>query len=382
MNWLRLAVFALLSGIILTSVGFAEVYAESYDELLEKIIQTKNTLVDIKNSEKNTDELSMAKMSFKLNNLGDQILEINSMNKGQYESIDKIYDSLKNEYTSVIKEYKNNVKSYEKENGLTVNQKNLLSSINSKKISFDVSEEKQNTIKIQNALISHEIKKINAEKNYQKLINEIGAKLTSEANGNKIQKIQHKIAIKELINSKSWDLTIPAIDRIITQTSNENSKMKLEQIKSDVDEILKKKDKMKNQQEIFALKHSPITKGIYLAEFEGVLDNQFIENQIFEDELLGLLQNTDQTITDDAKLLENTLLVDQNNVVLSIEGILNATIEDSLDDVNDISDHDEKKIKEVRDTQKEHAKKNEKSKSNNSEDKSNNSEDKSKGKTK
>ena len=228
MNWLRLAVFALLSGIILTSVGFAEVYAESYDELLEKIIQTKNTLVDIKNSEKNTDELSMAKMSFKLNNLGDQILEINSMNKGQYESIDKIYDSLKNEYTSVIKEYKNNVKSYEKENGLTVNQKNLLSSINSKKISFDVSEEKQNTIKIQNALISHEIKKINAEKNYQKLINEIGAKLTSEANGNKIQKIQHKIAIKELINSKSWDLTIPAIDRIITQTSNENSKMKLE----------------------------------------------------------------------------------------------------------------------------------------------------------
>jgi hypothetical protein len=49
-----------------------------------------------------------------------------------------------------------------------------------------------------------------------------------------IRKIHHKIAIKEIIESKKWEIALPAIDRVIVQTNNDQIKVKLIDIKNNI----------------------------------------------------------------------------------------------------------------------------------------------------
>ena len=81
----------------------------------------------------------------------------------------------------------------------------------------------QNIEKIEKELIEKTVKETKSKKEYQPL-NKIGVKLAKETNRGKIEKIHHKVAIKEIIDSKRWEITIPVIGRGISQTNDEESK--------------------------------------------------------------------------------------------------------------------------------------------------------------
>ena len=348
-----LTVLAIIGSVLVgAGTSFDNAYAASYDEMLDKMVNVNSRLADLKESQNEVNELTLAKTAFEIEQIKKSILEINDMNEGQYDRLDKIYDYLKTDFYETVKSYSDDVKEYENENGLTLTEKQLLSKINSQKISFDMNESKQEHAKNHQELMIKEIEKVKAKEEYQKLVNKIGKDLADKANGNDVQKIHHKLAIKKIVESKNWDMAVPAIDRVIKQVNSDESKEKLQNIKQKVDELLDKKRKISKNQEVFELNDGKSEFiGPNFAGFGGVLENQFIENQILSSEIETLLETTDETITSD-----------ENDVIITFDGILESEIEESLEEVDDITQEDEQEIEDELEQQRKHARENDRDK--------------------
>lgn len=355
-------VLAIIGSILVGGVSIGDAYAADYDELLEKMVNVNSRLADLKESQNDVNELTLAKTAFEIEQVKKSMLEINDMNVGQYDRLDKIYDYLKADYYTTIKSYNDGIKQYEKENGLTFTERQLLSKINSQKIAFDMNESKQDYDKKHQELLIKEIEKVKAKEEYQKLVNEIGKDLANQANGNDVQKIHHKLAIKKIVDSKNWDVAVPAIDRIIKQVSSEESKQKLETIKNKVDQLLDKKRKVSKNQEVFQLNDGkPEFAGPNFVGFGGVLENQYISEQLFNTEIETLLETTDEAIPEiQTNSVENTS--DENDIIITFDGILESEIEESLEEVDDITQEDAQEVDDEREQQRKHARENDRSK--------------------
>jgi len=243
----------LVSVIIMTvlavySIDNQEVYATGTDELMVKMIQVDSKISSLENSDSSFSALTIGKASFEMNQIKKSMLEINEINDRNNDKVNKIYDYLKTNYSTLFEKYQKDVKEYQKENGLTMQEKKLVRDLLQNKITFEINETKENFEKTQQELIKITIKDTKAKEDYQKLVNIIGIKLANEANGGDVPKISHKIAIKEIASSKTWDLAIPAIDRIINQSNNDEMKEKLVEIKHKIKGLLDKKEKQTNPQ--------------------------------------------------------------------------------------------------------------------------------------
>lgn len=239
--------------------GYQEVYAIEDYIVVEKIIQVDEKISDLNKNNAKFDEYTMSKISFEVNQIKNMLLDINNLNDGNDEYIDTMYKHLSNDYAKVFNEYKKEIKEYQKEKGLTIQEKKLVSEVFKNKSIFDVIESQQNTEKTEKELIENAVKETKSKKEYQALLNQIGIKLVKEINGNKIQKIHHKIAIKEIIDSKKWEIAIPAIDRVTGQTNDDKSKEKLKAIKTNIEKILEKREKQrKDAHEKVKKKEAPV----------------------------------------------------------------------------------------------------------------------------
>ncbi|MDH5430415.1 MAG: hypothetical protein OEW78_00835 [Nitrosopumilus sp.] len=247
MKYLQSTVFVLIIGSIMATsmYGYQEVYAIEDHIVIEKIIQVDEKLSNLNKDNTKFDEYAMSKISFEVNQIKNMLLDINNLNDGNDEYIDMMYKHLSNEYTKVFNKYKKEIKEYQKEKGLTIQEKKLVSEVFKNKSIFEVNESQQNTEKTEKELIENAVKETKSKKEYHALLNQIGIKLVKETNGNKIQKIHHKIAIKEIMDSKKWEIAIPAIDRVIGQTNDDESKEKLKGIKTNIEKILEKREKQR-----------------------------------------------------------------------------------------------------------------------------------------
>ena len=354
-----------------SSMNYQEAYATEVDEIMSKIIKIDKNISNLKSiDDTDFNKLTLGKASFEIKQIEKSLLEINELNDKNGDKVNAIYEFIKNEYNSTIEKYKKEVKTYEKENGLTVEEKKLAEKIFKNQITFKNHESKKDLEMANEKLIQTTIKETKAKENYQNLITKISIKVVDEANGSKVQNVYHKIAIKEIIDSKKWNMAIPAIDRIITQTNNNEMKENLNEIKINIKNILDKKEKQGKQNQIFALKNNDEPKSIgtiNLIEFEqNIIEDSYILDQIFEDGVIESLTESEKVISEFEEKLEQSVLSEfkESNTLNIIEPIFEAALKQSLVEVSTISDEDDKKVEEKREKQKKEAKEKKKEKKN------------------
>ncbi len=326
-----------------TGMHEQEAYAEE-DSMLFKMMEVNEKLMKLQNNEGELDKFSLAKSAFQMNQIKNDLLEINEMNNGNDKRYNKIYSYLKDSYQSAFEDIEKDVKKYSKENGLSASEKKLVSKIIKSKLTFDGNEQKENLEKEKVDKIVTELKKTEAKEKYQKLVNEIGVKLANDANGGIVEKIHHKVAIKEIISSKQLELAIPAIDRIIPQVNDEKIKEKLHAVKDKIQTIQERKSKQ-TENETFGLSRGPQVSTqipIQFNEFEigfgGIL------NKVIEDELIGSLNEVQQ--------------VYEEFEVQTIESILDEEVISSLDKVVEVTEEDEEQLEQEKEKQRKESREN------------------------
>ena len=336
------AISVIIGAILVASgINHQEAHATGIDDIMKKIVEADSNISYLKNS--NIDELSLGNISFKVKKIEEVLLEINEINDKNDDRLNKIYDQLKLEYKETLGKYHKDIKNHQKENGLTLNEKKLVTKIFQSKITFENVESQQNLEKITEKKIQKTIKESKIKKDYQKLINKIGEKLADEANGGKIQNIHHKLAIDEIMNSNKLELAAPAIDRIITQTNSDEKKERLNEIKAQIKGLLDTKEKQAKQVQIFALKDNTENADNNLINFN--------EKEIFS----GVDEQIKQS-------LESRF--EEANILNTIEPIFESELIHSLDEVGEISDDDDKQQEIKREKQREESReKNDKKKS-------------------
>jgi len=156
MKGYHLVGISLIIGAILavSSISYQEAHATDIDEVMIKMIQVNSNLSNLKNADSNFDELTMGKTSFKIKQIQDSLLEINKINDRNNDNINKIYEYLKINYSTELEKYQKNVKDYQKENGLTIQEKKLVTDLLRNKITFENNESQQNYEKIQQEQIN------------------------------------------------------------------------------------------------------------------------------------------------------------------------------------------------------------------------------------
>ncbi len=322
-----------------SSTSYQEAHATEIDDVMMKMIEVDSKLSNLKNADGNFDESAMGKISFKIKQVQDVLLEINDVNDKDNDKINEIYEQLKINYIAELEKYQKDVKDYQKENGLTMQEKKLVAGLLKNKMTFENNESQQNFKKTQQKLIDVTIKESKIKENYQKLINKIGVKLANEANGAKVQKIHHKIAIQEIISSNSWELAIPAIDRIITQTNSDEMVNRLIEIKTDIKELLENKEKEDAGDQIFVLKSNDEVKEIDFIDVEEIV----IESLI----------NSEKIFSEFEKELEQSYVsqIIESNTLKTITPIFDDELIQSLVEVSKISDEDDNEQEVIREKQ-------------------------------
>jgi len=322
-----------------SSTSYQEAHATEIDDVMMKMIEVDSKLSNLKNADGNFDESAMGKISFKIKQVQDVLLEINDVNDKDNDKINEIYEQLKINYIAELEKYQKDVKDYQKENGLTMQEKKLVAGLLKNKMTFENNESQQNFKKTQQKLIDVTIKESKIKENYQKLINKIGVKLANEANGSKVQKIHHKIAIQEIISSNSWELAIPAIDRIITQTNSDEMVNRLIEIKTDIKELLENKEKEDAGDQIFVLKSNDEVKEIDFIDVEEIV----IESLI----------NSEKIFSEFEKELEQSYVsqIIESNTLKTITPIFDDELIQSLVEVSKISDEDDNEQEVIREKQ-------------------------------
>ena len=121
-----------------------EASATEIDGVLSKMIEIDNKLINLKNTDGEFSASKLAKASFEINQVKNLLLEINEANDKNGDKVNVIYDHLKKEYHKVIEKYQNEVKEYQKENGLTANEKKIVSKILKNQINFKNTESEHN----------------------------------------------------------------------------------------------------------------------------------------------------------------------------------------------------------------------------------------------
>ena len=361
MKYLHSIAFALIIGSILvvSAYGQQEASAMSDHTVIEKMIEVDKKLSELSSIDNEFNEITMSKISFKMNQIKNIMLEINNANDGNDVNVDKIYTHLSNNYVKVFEKYQNDVKEYQKENGLTIQEKKLVSKVLKNKSVFDIVESQQNTMKLQEKLIENAVKETKAKKDYQELVNKIGVKLANDANGGKVEKIHHKLAIKEIIESKKWEIAIPAIDRVIVQTNDDQAKEKLTAIKNKIEKILENREKQSKQDKVFSLKSDgKITGGESIQFNPNEVGFGSILDQIGEEDIISSLIDSEDIITEfeSQQKLEST--IKESDTINVIEPIFEAQLIDSLEDVEEISDDNDNELETKREKQSKDAREN------------------------
>jgi hypothetical protein len=369
MKYLQTIAFVLIIGsiVVASAYGQQEVSAMEDITIIEKMIEVDKKLYELDDVDNEFNELTMSKISFKINQIKNTMLEINNANDGNSVNVDKIYTHLSNNYAEVFEKYQNDVKKYQKENGLTIQEKKLVSKVFKNKSVFDIAELQQNTIKLQEKLMENAVKETKAKKDYQELVNKIGVKLAKDANGGKVEKIHHKLAIKEIIESKKWEIAIPAIDRVIAQTNDDQAKEKLTVIKNNIEKILEKREKQSKQDQVFSLKTDGKITDIESIQFNpNEVRFESILNQIGEEEIISSMVDSEEIITEFESQQKLESAIKESDRINIIEPIFEAQLIDSLEDVKDISDDDDNELETEREKQRKDARE---KKNNNSSDK-------------
>ncbi len=348
-----LTAISLIIGAILavSNINHQEAYATDIDELMMKMVEVDSKISNLKNLDNDFNERTIGSVSFEMKQIGESLLEINELNDRNNDKANKIYEYLKNNYSIVFEKYQKEAKEYQKENGLTMQENKLVTDLRRDKVTFESNESQQNFEKTQEELINISIKETISEENYQKLINTIGIKLADEANGNKVENIHHKIAIKEIINSKSLELAIPAIDRIITQTNNDEMKNRLVEIKKDVKEALDKKEKHDKQNQVYELKNGDKIKDIISVDFNQIgIENSFVLDQILEDGIIKLLADSEEIVSEFEESVKQNQVskIEHDAPVVSAPIILSEPTQSPVDVISDEHDdlEEEKEDKE------------------------------------
>ena len=349
---------------IIGSVVVASTYARQEalameDSMLENMVEVDKRISELKSIDGEFNEMAMGKISFKVNQIKNELLEINNANQGNDERVDKIYEYLTNRYAEAFQKYQNDVKEYQKENGLTTQEKKLVSATFKNNLAFENNESRQNFEKTEKELVLKTVKDAKSKKDYQELVNKIGAKLANDANGGKIEKIHHKLAIKEIMDSKTWGVVIPAIDRVISQTNDEQSKDRLTDIKNNIEKILEKRDKQSKQEQVFVLKNSDKITNIESIQFStGEIGFGGILEQFNDDELISSLTDSEKIITEFESNVSLESKIKESSTTNVIEPIFEAALIGSLEEIEEISDDDDNGLEKEREKQRKDARDN------------------------
>ena len=354
MKYLQSIAFALIIGSIMvaSAYGHQEASAMKDHTIIEKMIQVDEKLFELDGIDAEFNELTMSKISFKINQIKNTMLDINNANDGNDVQVDKIYEHLLNNYGDVFEKYQNDIKKYQKENGLTIQEKKLVSEVFKNKSIFEIGESEQSSKKSQEKLIKNTIKEVKAKKDYQKLMNKIGIKLVIEANGGTVEKIHHKLALKEIIDSKKWEMAIPAIDRVLVQTNDEHAKEKLLVIKNNIKQTLEKREKQNNQEQLFSLKSDGKINDNELIQFNP--NNVEFENipvEVHEYDIKSSLLESEEIIDEVESKQRLDSAIKESDTINVIEPIFEAQLIESIENVKEISDGDDNEVEEEREEQ-------------------------------
>jgi len=166
MKYLQSIAFALIIGSIMaaSTYNYQEALAMEDYTIIEKMIKVDKKLSDLNRENTELNELTMGKISFKINQIKNTLLEINNENDGNNEKIDEIYTYLSKNHAKTFDKYQNDIKKYQNENGLTIQEKKLVSEVFKNKSIFEIAESQQNIQKLEKELIEKTIKETKAEK--------------------------------------------------------------------------------------------------------------------------------------------------------------------------------------------------------------------------
>ncbi|MFB5624379.1 MAG: hypothetical protein ACE5RP_05645, partial [Nitrosopumilus sp.] len=108
MKYLQSIAFVLIIGSIMAAsiYGTQNASAMEHSAIIEKMIQVDKKLSDLNNIDAELNELTMSKISFKINEIKNTLLDINNENDVNNE----MYEYLSKNYVKVFEKYQNNIK--------------------------------------------------------------------------------------------------------------------------------------------------------------------------------------------------------------------------------------------------------------------------------
>ncbi len=273
-NWNSILVVigaVLVLGLVGTQSIFAE---EQTDAVLHELKQIEMQINELRDSNNAFNIEKLGVQAFKFRIIEDSLLDIQKSNdKGTIDGkqVSKILDYLINDYKEIHETYVNKVSNYQNHNGLSSTEQLILNDITKNEITFDIQYGNDKAKDYQQQFIQSELQRLQNESEFQNLINEIGIKLADESNGNKIPNIHHQIALDNIVANANWKLAPAALDRLITQYSDENTQVLIIKNKAKILDLLEKLDEVNQQKpQIYTL-----TSGYAYVFFGDVLDNEY-----------------------------------------------------------------------------------------------------------
>lgn len=229
----------------LMGIQLNHAYAEE-DSTILKLYEISKEISILQDDTKNFDINKIGSQTFKFKTIGNSLLEV-QQSEIDDEDVLKVIDHLTQQYLGTFNEYKGLVKEYQKNNGLTLQKRQIVTDLLQHNIDFKTKDERHENKYILQQFVKEEIKRVNSEEKFQKLINQVGVELADAHKGNKIPNIYHEVALEKIFEKESWDLAPAALDRITNQYTDEDIKTKLVQYKEKIEDSIKKLEKNNNR---------------------------------------------------------------------------------------------------------------------------------------
>ncbi|HET6517765.1 MAG TPA: hypothetical protein VFG25_06060 [Nitrosopumilaceae archaeon] len=298
--------------LVLGLVGTPMIQAEEQNNsLFHELKQIEIQIHELKENSNDFDIEKLGSNVFELRTIGDSILDVQKLTYVENDiAVSKVIDYLIDDYQKLYEAYFEKVSDYKKHNPVSSSERFIINELVKNELNFVTHHEYQNNKELEKQFMKSEVQRLQHESEFQNLINKIGIKLADEANGNKIEKTQHKIALENIIISADWELAPDALDRIITQLSDDDLKNQLNQNKEKILDLIKQLDEAESQKpQLYAL-----TSGYAYVFFGDILNNEnkihtphILASQI-KNEIYSLAEQSYSIIEEDEKRQHETFL--------------------------------------------------------------------------
>ena len=300
--------------LVLALVGMPVQNAEAEMDstnVLYKLQSIQNEIISLQENTQNFNINKLGIQAFDFRLVGDDLLEIQaSQNLASQEGkeLSLVLDVLIADYRETLEQFQSQVKTYEKDNGLAINQKQLLNEIAKDYADFKITDERVQEEIDQNEFVQSELQRLDAEKKFQKTINKVAIEKVDTSNGNlMLQKNFHEIVLNKIADNENWDLVSPALDRVINQFTNSEVKQRLIEYKVQVVNSIKQLEYQENAKPRVLALTSEGGKTVLqfgILDLENVINTPSILASQLKNEIKSIIAESQKIIEDEKQKIK------------------------------------------------------------------------------